>query len=209
MTYQPQVDKSHYEGSAYRSSERWMSYWHQLVLVRACKPSSVLEVGVGEGIVAERLKQDGAAVTTIDIAADLHPDVVGSVTALPFEDESVDLVLAAEILEHIEFADVPKALAEIRRVTKQHAVISVPHPGWVFSIIYKLPLFPLISLLFQIPFFWKEHQFNGEHYWELGKKGYPVNRFIELARTAGLELVRYEKHADDPGHRFFLFKKKV
>lgn len=170
MTYQPQVDKSHYEGAAYRSSERWMSYWHQLVLVRACKPSSVLEVGVGEGVVAERLTQDGVAVTTIDITPDLRPDVVGSVTALPFEDESFDLVLAAEILEHIEFADVPKALAEIHRVTRRDVMISIPHPGWVFSISYKLPLLPKIDLLFQIPFFWKEHQFNGEHYWSLGKR---------------------------------------
>jgi SAM-dependent methyltransferase len=207
MTYEPQVTKRHYEGAAYRSGERWMSYWHQLELVRACKPSSVLEVGVGEGVVAERLKQDGVAVTTVDIAQDLHPDVVGSVTDLPFDDESFDLVLAAEILEHIEWSDVPQALAEIRRVTKRHVMISVPHPGWVFSISYKLPLFPKIDLLFQIPFFWNKHHFNGEHYWELGKKGYPVSRFTKAAADAGLSLVSYTKYQDDPAHRFFVFKK--
>ncbi len=207
MNYEPQVGRSHYEGSAYRSLERWSSYWHQLELVRSVNPTSVLEVGVGEGVVARQLEFGGVAVTTIDIAADLHPDVVGSVTALPFENASFDLILASEILEHIEFSDVPKALSEIARVSRAHVMISVPHPGWVFSIIYKVPLFPRISLLFQIPFFWKTHTFNGEHYWELGTKGYSTMRFIQVAKEAGLELVSHTKYADDPAHRFFLFKK--
>lgn len=209
MTYQPQVTRSHYEGAAYRSGERWMSYWHQLELVRAQKPRTVLEVGVGEGVVAERLKADGAQVTTIDIAADLHPDVVGSVTALPFDANSFDLVLAAEILEHIQWKDVPQALAEITRVTKNYAVISIPHPGWVFSDIIKIPLVRRFEVFFQIPFFWKEHVFNGEHYWELGKKKYRVSRFIAVAEAAGLALVACKKYADDPAHRFFLFKKRI
>ncbi len=208
MTYQKQVDKSHYEGKAYRSGERWISYWYQLAMVRRAKPETVLEVGVGEGIVARELRNTNVAVTTIDIAEDLQPDVVGSIVALPFLDNAYDVVLAAEILEHITFEDVPQALREIARVARTHAVIAVPHPGWVFSIIYKLPLLPRISLMAQIPFFWKEHVFNGEHYWELGKKGYSTAKFVSLAHEAGLQLVSYEKYADDPGHRFFLFSSK-
>ena len=207
MTYEKQVDRSHYEGQAYRSAERWISYWHQLALVRRVKPKTVLEVGVGEGVVARELRNTGIAVTTVDIAEDLQPDVVGSVLSLPFGDGAYDVVLAAEILEHISFDDVEKALREIARVARTHAVISVPHPGWVFSIIFKLPLVPRVALLAQIPFFWKEHKFNGEHYWELGKKGYTTARFVTLARDAGLTLVSLEKYADDPGHRFFLFSK--
>lgn len=207
MTYTAQVGKSHYEGSAYRSSERWNSYWHQLELIDSVKPKTLLEVGVGSGVVERELKSRGIAVTTIDIAEDLNPDVVGSVTSMPFEADSFDCVLAAEILEHIEFADASLALREIARVSRRFAVISIPHPGWVFSVIYKLPLLPRISLFFQIPFFWKTHQFNGEHYWELGKKGYTTKRFVDTAKEAGLHLVRMEKHADDPAHRFFLFEK--
>lgn len=179
MSYTPQVDKTHYEGSAYRSGERWISYFHQMSLVRSVHPRNVLEVGVG------------------------------SVMALPFPDNAYDCVLAAEILEHIRFEDVPKALSEIARVTRKSAVISIPHPGWVFSFVFKLPLLPQIELFFQIPFFWKTHTFNGEHYWELGKKGYPVRRFLQTASDAGLQLVSYKKYADDPAHRFFLFCKKI
>lgn len=204
--YAPQVSKSHY-GHSYRSRDRWLSYFYQLALVRTLAPASVLEVGPGEGVVTENLRRDGVRVVTCDIAEDLHPDVVGSITALPCKDGEFELALAAEVLEHIQWRDVPQALRELRRVSKARVVISLPHPGWVFSLSLKLPLLPYLNLFLQIPFFWQEHTFNGEHYWELGKKGYPVRRFVVAARAAGLELVKTEKHIDDPVHRLFVFKK--
>ena len=204
MNYAPQVDKTHYEGRAYRSLERWSSYWHQLAFVRANAPKTVLEVGVGEGVVATTLRGSGVTVTTVDVAADLNPDVIASITKLPFGDHSFDTVLAAEVLEHISFEDVPTALRELARVGKW-VVISLPHPGYVFSFVCKLPMLPTIEIFFQIPFLWQHHTFNGEHYWELGKRGYSVRRFITVARDAGLHLDRYARYADDPGHRYFIF----
>lgn len=204
--YAPQVDKSHY-GRSYRSKDRWLSYYYQLSLVRSYTPSSVLEIGPGEGIVTDALRRDGIRVVTCDIAEDLQPDVVGSVTALPFADGEFELTLAAEVLEHIRFEDAATALRELRRVSARRVVVSLPHPGWVFSLSFKLPLLPRLDLLLQIPFFWQEHRFNGEHYWELGKRGYPVSRFIKEASEAGLVLVSTHKHADDPVHRLFVFEK--
>ena len=204
--YAPQVDKSHY-GSKYRGRDRWLSYYYQLSLVRSQAPSSVIEVGPGEGVVTENLRRDGVRVVTIDIAEDLHPDIIGSITALPCKDGEFEVALAAEVLEHIRFEDVPQALRELGRVSTKSVVVSLPHPGWVFSLSLKLPLLPYLNLFFQIPFFWEEHQFNGEHYWELGKKGYPLKRFVSCAKEAGLTLVRTHKHIDDPVHRLFVFKK--
>ncbi len=203
-SYAPQVDKSHY-GAKYRGKDRWLSYYYQLALARSAALNSVLEVGPGEGIVTAMLRRDGVRVVTCDIAEDLRPDVVGSVVALPFRDGEFELAIAAEVLEHIRFEDVPQALSELRRVSGGRVLISLPHPGWVFSCEIKLPLLPRLEFLFQIPFFWQEHRFNGEHYWELGKKGYPVSRFVACARGAGLKLVSSQKHADDPVHRFFVF----
>lgn len=205
MNYSKQVGKDHYSGISYRSKDRWFSYWHQIGMVRKIAPEQMLEIGVGDGVVARELAHDGIKVTTLDIAAELNPDVVGSVTELPFGDNSFDTVLAAEILEHIRFEDVPRALSEIARVARTHIIITLPHPGYVFSFTYKIPLFPRFEFLIQIPFFWKRHIFNGEHYWELGKRGYPLRRFLQYARDAGLNLVECEKYADDPAHRFFLF----
>jgi ubiquinone/menaquinone biosynthesis C-methylase UbiE len=203
--YDQQVTKSHYEGKAYRSQERWNSYWHQLDLVSRIKPKTLLEVGLGEGVVARELGNRGVTVTTLDIAEDLHPDIVGSVTAIPVEAQSYDAVLACEILEHIKFEDVPAALSEVARVARTHVIISIPHPGYVFSLTFKLPLLPRVSLLAKIPFFWKTHAFNGEHYWELGKQGFSRRQFLALTKEAGLHLVASKSYADDPAHRFFLF----
>ncbi len=205
MTYAPQVDRSHY-GARYRSKDRWLSYFYQLSLVRKAGVSSVLEIGPGEGIVTDVLRKDGIRVVTCDIAPDLEPDVVGSVTALPFKDGEFELCLAAEILEHIQFEDVAVALRELARVSSKHVVISLPHPGNVmFCATFKLPLFAWRGVRLQVPFFWKKHVFNGEHYWELGKKEYPVSRFVACAKEAGLTLRSSAKYADDPVHRFFLF----
>lgn len=205
MTYAPQVDKSHYQGKSYRSHERWNSYWHQLDLVRALTPSRVLEIGPGGGVVTRELRALGIEVITCDIAPDLNPDIIASVTALPVEDGSFDVVLAAEILEHIEFSDLPAALRELCRASSRAVVISLPHPGYVFSLRLKVPLIPRIEAFFKVPFFFKTHSFNGEHYWELGKRGYPLSRFITAAREAGLSLVSSKAYADDPAHRFFVF----
>lgn len=206
--YHPQVSRDHYDGGAYRFQDRWNSYWHQLQLVDCLGPQTVLEIGPGSGTVTRELRGRGIQVTTLDIAPDLAPDLLGSVTRIPLTDNSVDIVLAAEILEHIRYEDVDTAFREIARVARIGAVISLPHPGYVFSLILKVPLVRRMEIFLQIPFFWKKHYFNGEHYWELGKKGYPPRRFINDATCAGLSLMRMEKFADDPAHRFFLFAKK-
>jgi ubiquinone/menaquinone biosynthesis C-methylase UbiE len=207
MNHEPQVTKSHYSGSAYRSSERWMSYFHQLELVEKVGANTVLEVGVGSGVLARELEGRGVDVTTLDIAADLQPDIVGSVTQIPCGEATFDAALAFEVLEHLPFDQSVMALHELKRVARTHVLVSLPHPGWVFSIIYKLPLFPRIELFFQIPFFWKTHQFNGEHYWELGTNGYPISKIVDAAKEAGLQCESIKKYADDPAHRFFVFKK--
>jgi ubiquinone/menaquinone biosynthesis C-methylase UbiE len=208
MSYEPQVNRSHYEGSAYRSKERWISYFHQLDLMHLTKAGSVLEIGLGHGTTSRELKARGFSVTTADVAEDLHPDIVCSVTDLKVPDNSFDAVLAAEILEHIRFEDVPKALSEIARVCRTHAVISIPHPGFVSSIILKLPKLRL-SFLLKMPFFWQRKTATPEHYWELGRPGYSVSRFVCEADAAGLRLQFSKSYADDPAHRFFLFSKKL
>ncbi len=207
-TYAPQVVTSHYTKDSYKDKDRWISYWYQLAFVRKADPSSLLEIGPGNGSVTDALRKEGIMVTTCDIAHDTHPDVVGSVTALPFPDVTFDTVLAAEVLEHIRYEDVPRALSELHRVSRNHVIISLPDPGYVFSFSTKLPLMRRLSFLLKIPFFWETHQFNGQHYWELGKRAYSTRAFVQLAKNAGLFLRESRSYVDDPAHRFFLFEIK-
>jgi ubiquinone/menaquinone biosynthesis C-methylase UbiE len=93
--------------------------------VAEAKPRRVLEVGGGEGELAERIRGElGAEVIGIDQSErmveiqrakgiDAH---VGDVQELPFTDGEFDVVVAAWMLYHVP--DLDRGLAEIARVLK-------------------------------------------------------------------------------------------
>ena len=87
----------------------------------------MLEIGVGNKLVSDYLKKIGLRVTTCDFDISLKPDVVADVSNLPFKESSFDLVLCAQLLEHLPFGKFSKALREIRRVCKKSAIITLPH----------------------------------------------------------------------------------
>ena len=106
----------------------------------AVAPRRVLEVGVGEGEISARVRQryPGATVMGIDLFdLELAEEwrkrggigAFADVARLPFPDDTFDLVLAVEVLEHVPSPD--QALKEIRRVGRESFVLSVPRePIW-------------------------------------------------------------------------------
>ncbi|MFH1380700.1 MAG: class I SAM-dependent methyltransferase [Candidatus Omnitrophota bacterium] len=103
--------------------------------------SNVLEVGCGEGYLLNyisnlkkfsRVEGIDRSAEIINKAKSLYPELSfaqKSVYSLDFRDNEFDLVLACEVLEHLE--DYKKALAEIKRVTSQYVIVSVPvEPMW-------------------------------------------------------------------------------
>lgn len=107
-------------------------------MVSKTECESLLDAGCGEGFVvdflAERLpdiKITGVDVSEKAIAyANQHFGEkarfrTGSVYKLPFSDKSFDLVLCSEVLEHLD--DPNKAVNELKRVARNHVIITVPH----------------------------------------------------------------------------------
>lgn len=103
-------------------------------------PTRILEVGVGEGEVTARLAErwPDASFTGLDLP---DPELAGHWTGrgftplfgdigrLPFPDDTFDLVLAIEVLEHVPSPGL--ALAELSRVARRDVVVSVPRePIW-------------------------------------------------------------------------------
>jgi len=202
-----QVSKDHYIFSNYSHPDRWVSYFHQLDEVFKLKPQSVLEVGVGDRVFGSFIKNNtGIIYKSVDVAEDLNPDVVGSVTELPLKDDSFEVVCAFEVLEHLPYEQFSKALSELSRVSKRFVVISLPYFGPPVKFLFKLPFLPEIKLAFKIPFY-KKHTFNGEHYWEIGKKDYQVSKIrreLEKHFTILKEFVPFENQY----HCFFVLEKK-
>ena len=186
-----------------------MNFWHQIDEVTRLGGKRVLEIGKGSGIVSDRLRAMGDEVTTVDIDADLKPDVVASAEQLPFGDKAFDVVLAAEILEHIPFERVSGALSEIRRVATQ-SVITLPHAGSAMIGRLRIPWLCDIEMFIKIPFFWVRHhnKYGNEigHFWELGKRGFARRRFRALLKEARFSIQKERIYADDFIRIFFVLQ---
>jgi len=198
-----QVDKSHYGFDAYGFEGRFVSYFWQLQATLDLQPSSVLEVGVGDRVFGNFIKDNTSIkYTSVDVAADLSPDFVADVRKLPFADNSFDVVCAFEVLEHLPFSEFNQALSELSRVARSHIVISLPHFGPMLSFSLKVPFLRELRTAFKIPFP-REHHFNGQHHWEIGKRGFPLSRIRNSLAEHG-KLVKDFVPFGSAYHHFFI-----
>ena len=197
-----------YQSSSYIKKQRLINYWYVVDAVRSFAPKSVLEVGVGNGIVTKILRTFVPRVTTVYIDSSLLPDIVASIEELPLPDASVDVAVADEFLEHLPFKSFAKSLVELRRVVRQGAVLSIPHYGAVFSFSMKVPLMRFQHFIFKIPYFWKTKPLSSEHEWEIGLKEYPLSRIDRAVREAGFIVAKRLIGHDDSYRMIFILKKR-
>lgn len=207
---QKQVEKEHYSFSKYMSKRRWCSTWHQLDEVLSLKPERVLEIGPGSGIFKAVASTFGLEVETLDIAEDLNPDIIASATDMPLANKSYDVVCSFQMLEHIPFDMSIGALKEMARVSSGHIVISLPDAEVRWPYNFHVPRLGTKTLMVKKPLSKiKVHEFDGEHYWEINKKGYELGFVQESIEAAvkGFELKRTYRVPENPYHRFFVFSR--
>lgn len=101
------------------------------------KPEAVLDAGCGEGFTLARLQKNGIgkqlegieySTEAITLGRKMYPSLAlkqGDIYALPYKNNSFDLVICSEVLEHLERPE--KALEEIIRVSKRYCLLSVPN----------------------------------------------------------------------------------
>lgn len=201
-----QVDKKHYLFNRYCYPDRWASYYYQIQEIIALNPKNVLEVGVGDGVLKNYIKNNtNIDYKNIDIAEDLNPDIVCSVEKIPVADNSYDVVCAFEVLEHLPFEKFSSSLKEMSRVARNHIIISLPHFAPPVKFLLKIPFLPEIKFAFKIPFY-KKHTWNGQHYWEIGKRGYSVAH-IKSVIEKDFEITHHFVPFENQYHHFFILKK--
>ena len=119
-------------------TERWVAnldrLFGQLSRDPLDPPGPALEVGCGEGVIADRLHRRWEEVVALDLPdAGLRADwrrcpgprfLHANAHQLPFADHRFDVVVAAEVLEHLP--DPTKGLQELTSVGRRHLVLSVP-----------------------------------------------------------------------------------
>lgn len=131
-------NKSYYDDFAgWYENERHGGY-HALIdqlqtdIVRdRCMDKDVLEVGCGTGMILKEIHPIANRAVGIDISSGMLAKaeerglevLEGSATALPFEDDSFDVVYSFKVLAHIE--DIQLALNEISRVLRPGGVAAL------------------------------------------------------------------------------------
>ena len=135
------------------------------------KPGHVLDVGCGTGLMLGRLKDKdpvGLDFSPLSLQFCKRRGITrlirGDVTHLPFADNSLDLVLALDLIEHVERDDM--MVKEVARVLR---------PGGYF-----MATVPAHQSL------WSDHDVSLHHY-----RRYSYNGFLKLIKSSGLKPVKY------------------
>ncbi|THB78494.1 MAG: class I SAM-dependent methyltransferase [Desulfobacteraceae bacterium] len=107
---------------------------HLLSLETVFKPGArILDIGTGKGALSEKLKHAGLTVS----ACDLNPDPIDvegveyrqcdESGTLPFSDESFDMAVAVEVVEHIDGHDL--FFSEVSRILKPGGIFLFTTPN--------------------------------------------------------------------------------
>jgi ubiquinone/menaquinone biosynthesis C-methylase UbiE len=192
----------------YDTKARFGSYWHQIDEIVSHRPTRILEIGIGNGFVSSYLLKRGFNVLTLDIDKKLDPIVASSVLNIPFFDETFDVVACYEVLEHLPYIYFKKALVEIFRVSNSLVLLSLPDANKFYRIYAQIPKRGLFTKIIQFPRLRKiPNDFDGGHYWEIGRANCKLKTVIDAINKAGFEIERTYRAFEMPYHRFFILKK--
>ncbi len=122
---------------------KWFLNNFMNTLTSAIRPlhiKSILDVGAGEGFtlarlhlekIGKRLEGIEYSKEAIKLGKKLHPEFLikhGNIYQLPYKNNSFDLVISTEVLEHLDSPR--KGLQELIRVSKKYVLVSVPNEPW-------------------------------------------------------------------------------
>jgi ubiquinone/menaquinone biosynthesis C-methylase UbiE len=127
---------------------------------------------------------------------------------MPFSDQSFEMVSCFEVLEHLPYQLFPIALNELYRVSKEYAAISLPDHTRAYRINIQIPKLGEIKKLVTVPkLFPPKHIFNNQHYWEIGKAGYPVQRIEQDIAASKFNILESYRIFEYPKYHFFVLHK--
>lgn len=95
---------------------------------------NMLDVGCGRGQAMDLAKQQGFVIVNgVEVVDQLCDRVdvtrIQGAHELPFDDDSYDLVVATDVMEHILPDDVPLVLSEMFRVARKAVHLTISHKG--------------------------------------------------------------------------------
>lgn len=165
---------------------------------------SLLDVGCGPGVLLHQVQQHRQI--PVRVGTDLGwrglknarvPACRSSIYQLPFADDTFDLVTCCEVIEHLEPASVPQAIAELCRVARKSVIVTVPHDENLLQSSHRCPRCQTVfhlhghqqSLIAEdlVPLFPAAADVRVEYVWKVRPWSMPLLRL----RTYGLGVWKY------------------
>ena len=129
------------------------------MMQKVCEGKDILDMGAAHWPEAHLLNQLNARITKLDIAPDDEDTLECDACETPFDDESFDIIICREVIEHV--LDAEKLMGEIRRLLKVGGYAFVTTPN-----------------AFSLP------PDGGAH-----RRGYTPRGFLDIFRRYGFEVV--------------------
>lgn len=177
----------------------WHRYFAILKELSKYSPSSILEIGPGEGTIRKTYESFTKTYKTADVNTNLKPDFLSDVrTLIPKAEQSFDAVIAADILEHIAFSDMPSALNNIKKYLSKNgkAFITIPHRAWFLFFLhwinYKHHIVraPDWMRKFYRKLLGKKMWIDPDHQWEIGDGVHTIEGVEAVMKNAGFRIVK-------------------
>ena len=138
-------NKKYYEGFNWESVDKEM-LGSFLVIISASMPNDVkniLDVGCGNGVLTNELSKT-YNVTGVDrseqaLAFVKTDKICASADDIPVADQSFDLVLSTEMIEHLEDDTLSNTIEEFKRISKKYILITVPNNEDIDKLVVKCP----------------------------------------------------------------------
>jgi hypothetical protein len=190
------------------------SYYQYRDLQLCGDAKTILIIGPGQGLDTQVLRWRGYEITTFDIDATFKPDKIGSIHDLSmFSESRFDVVIASHVLEHLAVPYLERSLAEIARVGR-YALIYLPVAGRHSQLRLRMDLKGLdlscIADLFN--YFHKPDGVTrrycaGQHYWEIGMRGFRKADVLQRLRRYFDVIEHYRNRDWNPSYNFVLRSK--
>lgn len=180
----------------------WNRYFHVIKTFQKSNFNHVLEVGSGDYIVKSIIEPYVKSYKTFDINNNMKPDILGDIIehneAL---DNKFDLIIITDVLEHIPFKSVSKALSNLYKYLTDGGVVilTVPHRRTWFSIFSSINLVPkmfsvknglLTPKSFYRNFIKRKPWIDPHHCYEIGVGGITTKKFNEIIFKSNFKIIQ-------------------
>ncbi len=207
------LERSRYINAAYMDEIQLLTYANQLQIIlktinKYCNIDlNILEIGIGNGYIANALKTYDFNINTFDINKNLNPDYFGNILELNecIGKKKFQLALCCEVLEHMEFDYFEKALIELKEAS-EFTIITLPsfkrHYGF-----YGLLKFPrkILHINFGLEIGFKK--LPEEHFWEIGSEKYSSRKKIEQVIKKHFIILEQGKFTLNNYHNYYILKR--